>query len=48
MEKSKEEPKKGFFNFIERTGNALPHPAILFGIFALTVLFLSLIGYLLG
>jgi aminobenzoyl-glutamate transport protein len=48
MENKPEEPKNGFFNFIEKTGNALPHPAILFSIFALTVLFLSLIGSLLG
>ena len=41
-------PQKGFFAFIEKTGNALPNPAILFGIFALIVLVLSLIGSLLG
>ncbi|MCC8153401.1 MAG: AbgT family transporter [Tannerellaceae bacterium] len=43
------ENKKGssFLNFVERVGNALPHPASLFGIFALTVLVLSFIGSLL-
>lgn len=35
-----------FLNFIERVGNALPHPASLFAIFALTILILSWIGYL--
>jgi len=42
------EVKKGFLHFIEKTGNALPNPAILFGIFALVVLVLSFIGWLLG
>ena len=40
--------KKGFFYYIEKGGNALPHPAILFGLFALDVLVLSVIGALLG
>ena len=40
--------KKGFFYYVEKGGNALPHPALLFGIFALTVLALSLVGSLLG
>jgi aminobenzoyl-glutamate transport protein len=40
--------KKGFFYYIEKGGNALPHPAILFGLFALATLLLSLIGSLLG
>lgn len=31
----------GFLNRVERVGNALPHPAMLFAIFALTVLVLS-------
>lgn len=31
----------GFLNRIERVGNALPHPALLFAIFALMVLFAS-------
>jgi aminobenzoyl-glutamate transport protein len=41
-------PKKGFLYFVEKTGNALPHPAILFGLFALAILVLSAIGSLLG
>ena len=48
MENIPEKPKKGFFNFIERTGNKLPNPTLLFGILALFVLVLSLIGSLLG
>ena len=44
MEKS----QKGFFHFIEKTGNALPHPAILFGLFALATLAMSAVGSLLG
>ena len=38
----------GVLGWIERGGNALPHPASLFGILALTVLILSFIGYLLN
>ena len=34
-----------FLNIVERGGNALPHPASLFGIFALTALALSAIGH---
>ena len=30
---------------VEKVGNALPHPAALFGIFGLITLLLSLIGY---
>jgi len=30
---------------IEKAGNALPHPAALFGIFGLMTLVISLIGY---
>jgi len=41
--KSKE--KTGILGWIERGGNALPHPASLFGILALTVLLLSLLGH---
>jgi len=37
-----------FINIIERGGNALPHPAALFGIFALLTLLLSAIGYFLN
>jgi aminobenzoyl-glutamate transport protein len=44
--------RKSFFttllNWVERGGNALPHPATLFGIFALLVLILSAIFYALG
>lgn len=35
-------------NWTERIGNALPHPATLFAIFALAVLVLSAVGYALG
>jgi aminobenzoyl-glutamate transport protein len=34
-----------FLNIVERGGNALPHPASLFGIFALAALALSAIGH---
>lgn len=41
--------KKSFFdyflNFLEKGGNALPHPATLFALFALSVLVLSVIGH---
>ena len=37
----------GFLGFIERGGNALPHPATLFGCLALIILILSWIGSLL-
>ncbi len=37
-----------FLNIMERGGNALPHPATLFGIFALAVLLLSAVGAWLG
>ncbi|MDA3910732.1 MAG: AbgT family transporter [Bacteroidales bacterium] len=33
---------------VEKAGNALPHPAALFGLFALFALLISWIGYLLG
>jgi aminobenzoyl-glutamate transport protein len=48
MEKTSVNSKKGFFDYIEKAGNALPHPALLFGIFALAVLVLSAVGSLLG
>ncbi|MCL2303646.1 MAG: AbgT family transporter [Lentimicrobiaceae bacterium] len=48
MEKISTKPKKGFFYYVEKGGNALPHPALLFGLFALIVLVLSAIGSLLG
>ena len=35
-------------NWTERVGNALPHPATLFGIFALLALFFSVLGHWLG
>ena len=35
-------------NWSERAGNALPHPATLFALFALSVLVLSAIGHFLG
>jgi aminobenzoyl-glutamate transport protein len=38
--------KRGILYWVERGGNALPHPASLFGILALTVLVFSLLGYL--
>lgn len=45
-------PKTSFFqrmlNWTERAGNALPHPATLFALFALGVLLLSALGYALG
>lgn len=41
--------KKSFFdyflNFLEKGGNALPHPATLFALFALSVLILSVVGH---
>ncbi len=44
--------KKKFFdavlNFVEKTGNALPHPVTLFAIAALLVLIFSYIGHLAG
>ncbi len=38
--------KFSFLNFVERVGNALPHPATLFALFAVSVLFLSFIAHL--
>jgi len=35
-------------NWTERAGNALPHPATLFALFALTALLLSALGHVLG
>ena len=48
MEEVSTKPGKGFFHFIEKAGNALPHPAILFGLLALFTLVLSALGSLLG
>ena len=49
MSKSK---NRGIFqrmlNWTERVGNALPHPATLFALFALSVLVLSAVGHFLG
>lgn len=43
-----EKSKKSFFdrslNFIEKAGNALPHPATLFGLFAITTLIFSAVA----
>lgn len=44
----KKSPIDLFLNGIERVGNALPHPATLFGIFAVTILILSAIFSALG
>ena len=48
MTKTKKTFIGGFLNRIERVGNALPHPALLFAIFAITVLFASWITSLFG
>lgn len=44
--------KKNFLDkillFVEKGGNALPHPATLFGIFALLIILLSAVAYWLG
>lgn len=37
-----------FLNIVEKVGNALPHPATLFGIFALLILILSAVAYAFG
>jgi len=44
MTETNQKPQKGFFYALEKAGNALPHPALLFGIFALTILIISAIG----
>lgn len=45
----KPEKKVGFLqkmlDFTERAGNALPHPATLFALFAIITLFISALGY---
>ena len=43
----KHNKSSGFLGFIERVGNALPHPATLFACFALIILVLSWIGSML-
>jgi len=48
MSNTPEKPKKGFLYLVEKGGNALPHPAILFGLLALTVLVISAIASILG
>ena len=48
MSENKSTTNKGFIRFIEKGGNALPHPAILFAIFALITLIISAIGGILG
>jgi len=49
---SKSKKSTGFFqrmlNWTERAGNALPHPATLFALFAVAVLILSALGHALG
>ncbi|HPG33933.1 MAG TPA: AbgT family transporter, partial [Lentimicrobium sp.] len=37
-----------FITIVEKGGNALPHPAALFGIFAIITLVVSAIGHWLG
>jgi aminobenzoyl-glutamate transport protein len=44
---SLQKKKKGFLAFIEKSGNALPHPASLFAILAALVLLFSFIGFVL-
>ena len=44
----KKSPIAIFLNGVEKVGNALPHPATLFGLFAVTVLILSAIFAALG
>ena len=46
MSKKDKASGKGFLGMVERGGNALPHPASLFGILALSVLLFSLLGHL--
>ncbi len=48
MEKSKVSLYQKILNFIERTGNALPHPATLFLILSILTLIASCVGSLLG
>jgi len=44
METLSAKQKKGFFYYVEKGGNALPHPALLFAIFAITIFIISGIG----
>ena len=45
MANSRVDKKSKILSFIERSGNALPHPASLFGILAGIILILSAVGY---
>ena len=47
-EKALEKRGGGILGFIERAGNKLPHPVLLFVYFCAIVIVLSLIGSLLG
>ena len=44
----KKSPVQIFLNGVERVGNMLPHPASLFGLFALSVLVLSAVFSFIG
>jgi len=46
MGKKKSVPGSGILGWIEKGGNALPHPASLFGMLAVSVLLFSFLGYL--
>ncbi len=48
MEKGKKRLFDRFLNLLERGGNALPHPATLFGLLALAALVMSAVGAWLG
>lgn len=48
LKRPKKSPIQFFLNGVERVGNALPHPATLFGIFALVILVFSAIFALIG
>ena len=46
MAKKKSSGNKGILGLIEKGGNALPHPASLFGILAMSVLLFSFLGHI--
>jgi len=46
LKKATENFLNKFINIVEKGGNALPHPALIFGIFAVLVLINSAIGHL--
>jgi aminobenzoyl-glutamate transport protein len=48
MTKTKKSFVDSFLNLIEKTGNALPHPATLFAILAVAVIFLSWLASMIG